>query len=529
MPRSFVGTGRAAFSAACLLAIWMVGCGQDGELARPAEPPALPATASGPTPEPAPAVVAGKPTPETWDAVYLQGNHVGYIHSQFQSAVRNGQPILTATVDTRLWLTRFGQASDQQILVVSNEKPSGEVLDFTTEARLGPAPMICKGRVAGDRLRIESTTGGKTTTSEIPWNKQVGGFAGIEQELARRPLKAGDERQLKLLMPLLDQVLVADVSLHARNYAPTSLLAGEYELLEVDSQTSLPGGLKMSSKLWINRAGEILKTRMEGFDQVTYRSSREVAEQRLPDKPFDLGFDSIVRLENPLKSPHTARQIRYRIELKDGDPASVFTKGGTQSTQSLGPHTIELTVRQQKPDAADLGPTEPTPGADDSSGNNLIQTNDPKIMELAAKAAGSETDPWQTAVALERFVHDYIKRKGFSHAFATAAEVAAQPEGDCTEHAVLLAALCRARGIPARVATGLVYIDTPPGFGFHMWDEVYIAGHWIPLDATLGRGGIGAGHIKLAHSNLKETTALGCFLPVAQVLGRLKIEVLEVK
>ena len=41
---------------------------------------------------------------------------------------------------------------------------------------------------------------------------------------------------------------------------------------------------------------------------------------------------------------------------------------------------------------------------------------------------------------------------------ATAAEVARSREGDCTEHAVLLAALARARGIPARVAMGLVYV-----------------------------------------------------------------------
>ena len=70
-------------------------------------------------------------------------------------------------------------------------------------------------------------------------------------------------------------------------------------------------------------------------------------------------------------------------------------------------------------------------------------------------------------------------------------------EGDCTEHAVLLAALARACGIPARVAIGLVYVDQAGGFGYHMWTEMYLSGHWIPLDATLGQGGIGAAHLKL--------------------------------
>ena len=31
--------------------------------------------------------------------------------------------------------------------------------------------------------------------------------------------------------------------------------------------------------------------------------------------------------------------------------------------------------------------------------------------------------------------------------------------GDCSEHAVLLTALLRARGIPARVSHGLVYLE----------------------------------------------------------------------
>jgi hypothetical protein len=387
--------------------------------------------------------------------------------------------------------------------------------------------MICRGIVAGDELLLERGSGGKTTKSTLPWNGKILGFSGVDQNLAQQPLDVGQTRRLRLLMPLLNDVLVAEVQLTAREYVPTPLLAGEYELLEIESQTLLPGSQPMESLLWSNRAGEILKTRMAAFDQETFRTTREVALERVPDHPFDLGFDSIVKIDEPLADPHAARRIRYRIELKDGDPASVFINGGPQTTKLLGPHAIELTVEQVRPQDLAQTEVERAPGADDLEPNGLIQCDDPKIVELADKGAAGETDPWKTALALERFVHGHIVDKSFSHAFATAAEVAAEPEGDCTEHAVLLAALARARGIPARVATGLVYVGAPPGFGFHMWDELYIDGHWIPLDATLGRGGIGAGHIKLAHSNLSDATALGCFLPVAQVLGRLKIEVLD--
>src|SRR5207245_9123611 len=100
--------------------------------------------------------------------------------------------------------------------------------------------------------------------------------------------------------------------------------------------------------------------------------------------------------------------------------------------------------------------------------------------------------------------------------------------GDCTEHAVRLAAMCRARGIPSRVAVGLVYVPNLSSFGGHMWTEVYVKGTWIPLDATLGKGSVAADHIKFADSTFSdegESAPLTSFLPMVSVLGKLKIEV----
>jgi transglutaminase/protease-like cytokinesis protein 3 len=124
-------------------------------------------------------------------------------------------------------------------------------------------------------------------------------------------------------------------------------------------------------------------------------------------------------------------------------------------------------------------------------------------------------------------VKQNITRKDFSQAFASAAEVARTRHGDCTEHALLLAALARACGIPARVAVGLVYVEGSGVFGYHMWTEVFVSNTWIPVDATLGRGGIGAAHLKLAQSSLEGGDACSSFLPVLNVMGRLRIQVLS--
>jgi transglutaminase-like putative cysteine protease len=222
----------------------------------------------------------------------------------------------------------------------------------------------------------------------------------------------------------------------------------------------------------------------------------------------------------------------------------VFLASGGQQITPIDAHTAEILVQSNRPsglaalpsgDAANApkggGPAhsshERPPAEDDRQPNNLVQSDAPEIIALAKQADGGKTDPWQTAAALEQFVHQYITGKNYLKAFSTAVEVAQSREGSCTQHAVLLAALARARGIPARVAIGLVYVEDHPGFAFHMWNEVWIDDRWIPLDATRGLGGISATYLKLADSSLQGESAYSCFLPVAQVIGQAKIEILE--
>jgi transglutaminase-like putative cysteine protease len=91
--------------------------------------------------------------------------------------------------------------------------------------------------------------------------------------------------------------------------------------------------------------------------------------------------------------------------------------------------------------------------------------------------------------------------------------------------------MCRAAGVPARTAVGLVYVtdrERGPSMGFHMWAEVFVKGQWLPIDATLGRGYVGATHLKIADSSWDGVQSLTPLLPVNRVLGKLTIEVVSV-
>ena len=238
-------------------------------------------------------------------------------------------------------------------------------------------------------------------------------------------------------------------------------------------------------------------------------------------------------VDRALPSPHATKRIRYRLQLEGGDPAAAFVSGYSQRVRSLDPHTAEVTVYAVRPDTAAANPdaVDDPPTEDDRAPNNLIQSDNSKIVAVAAEAVGDEKDPWRVALALESRVKKLITKKDYTQAFASAADVVQSNAGDCTEHAVLLAALARARGVPARVAIGLVYVEQEgkSQFAYHMWNELCIGKHWSPMDSTLAQGGIGAAHLKIARSTLKGASAFSSFLPVAHVAGRLKIVIEEVE
>ena len=135
------------------------------------------------------------------------------------------------------------------------------------------------------------------------------------------------------------------------------------------------------------------------------------------------------------------------------------------------------------------------------------------------------------AAAMRKFTNRYISNKDLDTAFASASEVAQLRSGDCSEHAVLLCALLRAEQIPARVAMGLVYVNSFMNnrnvFGWHMWTQALINGKWIDLDATLPVR-YHAGHILTNTTDLSSGAAGEEMMSALNLIGNLQIEVVDV-
>jgi transglutaminase-like putative cysteine protease len=483
-----------------------------------------PATASG-----RPDASANDSTPgrETWDIVEMMGAKVGHAHTSSRRLKRDDRELIETESRQVIELTRLGQTTSQTVDVRSLETPDGALLSFQCDVTMGAVPMTTMGVVRDGQLVLTTTTQGTTSEQSITWPEGAKGLFAAEQLLRVQPMKPGETRTLSVMVPVFNQL--GTVRLTARDYEKTSLVDRDVILLRVDTTTELPGGLKIDATEWTDRTGEVLKTSTPLMKLETYRVPRRVALGRNSEAPeLDLVLDVIVPVERAIPVPHETAQVTYRVRLERDDPAAVFSSGGSQQVQTIDAHIAEITVRSLRPAVEPMG-SESAPKAEDRDPNGLVQSDDARVVALAKGAVDGVTGSWPQACALEKTVYSSIRKKNFSQAFATAAEVAESLEGDCTEHAVLLAAAARAVGLPARVATGLIYIASRQGFGYHMWCEVYVDDGWIPFDATLGRGGIGAAHIKLGHSSLSGGAPLASLLGVAQVMGQLKIEVIDVK
>lgn len=244
--------------------------------------------------------------------------------------------------------------------------------------------------------------------------------------------------------------------------------------------------------------------------------------------------------------PDTAWQRRLASPPALTDPTSsalsaVASKEAMSAAVTVNSELVEgakplyLTVKAQAP--ANTNETYPISyQARYLQSTPYLQSDDPTLVQTAARIAGDEKRAYQAAVKLQNWVYQHITQKELSLGFASAKETLERQAGDCTEHAVLLAALVRALGIPSRVAMGLVYIpstsETMGRFVYHMWTEVYIGkpnqGDWTPLDATNPQAIPDATHIQLGHSALTERGDLQRLSDaVVTMMGQFRIDVLK--
>lgn len=464
---------------------------------------------------------------EAWQVIFLSGQRIGFAHSVTERVKQGERDIVRTSSDSHMTIKRFGQTLVMKQTVATEESTDGDLFNFRYEMANPPASSTStRGKVEGKELKLEQTVNGKPKESVQVWRPEVKSPAYQDRVLKSSPLKPGETRSFEAFMP--DFGKVATIKLVAVDWEETDLLGGKKQrLLKVKMTQSLVPGLVLVG--WVDNKGETQKTStsMLGAEMATYQVPKDEALKAIEGAELDLAVSTLVKVKR-IPNAHETKKIVYVVTTQGQNPEDAIPSGETQTIKKTGAETGELTITAAPiPDQAKLQSV----ASEFMAASQYLQRDDELVQEHAKKAAGDATDPAQIARRMEQYVQRTLTKKDFSTAMASAGEVAKTLQGDCTEHAVLLAAMLRAKGIPSRVAVGLVYVDSLSAFGGHMWTEANLNGHWIPLDATLGRGGTGAAHIKLSDSSFSDDgpAAISSFAPLMLVIGQLKIDVKSVE
>jgi hypothetical protein len=476
-------------------------------------------------------VCGGQSTPgeagtlmEEWHSIYVNGQKSGYQ----QYLVRRLGEEVEGRYETRVsqkFAVRRGSAELRFRIEKSvREDEEGHLVSFKLKMIQGPLRQATQGEVSDGQLHVR--TGGTGGATVMPAPDGLCPWA-----VHRLRLEKGFEPGTQYSYTEFTPEFPAQEAVAACTVGPTEeVRIGEKprELHRLTYTVSIMPGMEItewvddSNTTWLSRA-------MAGPGlQLEFRRT-DRGEALRGAAPADVLLHSIVTPDRPISGPRRLERLRVLmvpsgpgIELPDlpSDPYQ-----SVESTEE----GLKITIRRAHP-SPDGGYALPYGGREYVGllrANRWMETADPLIVRMSREAVGDATEAITAARRIARYVERTVTQKNLSFGMATAAETAQSRTGDCTEHAVLTAALARAAGMPSRVVEGLAYVEEWPGvggtFGYHMWTEVYV-GEWLPLDAALG--GHDATHIALGRSDLNGPDSVIGVQAILPFLGRFNIRVL---
>lgn len=492
-----------------------------------------------------------EPTFKAYDAWYvlkIGGQRAGHMHTSLK--LEDGKivnetemVIVIKRGETELRIeqaSRFVETQDHQPLTAQSKMnlavmATEQIIDFT-----------------GDQWLITSKNAGQETQTKVdPLDADWLTPGGLNSYLTEAIAKGEKDITVTTLDPSSGATPVTlnmkrgetkDIEVFGK-VTPATLWA--------TTMTNAPG---IEIEQWTDAAGQPVK------QNIPLMPGMEI-EMLLADKALALAeFDapemlaaSFITPDKKIKNPRKLKRAVFELVAEDlkKNIGDTIPNDAYQRTEWVADDTLRVTIdlKDRGFDQPDAQPAQP--GDEYLASTTALNHKDVKVAELSDKAfstappasrANSAQDKINAADHVRQTIRNYISAKDLSVGFATASETVRTKQGDCTEHACLLAAVLRGGQMPSRTVTGLVYADQFAGekgiFGFHMWTQVWIEdedaqgkGYWLDLDAALpgNINGFDATHIALSTSAMKDGENFNDMVTLLPLMQGMEIKIVELK
>ena len=362
-------------------------------------------------------------------------------------------------------------------------------LAFVEQRREESQLVEVVGAWDGDQVRLEQHLDGKTVARQV--STEAGAVlaeVALLKLVAEGRVQVGRQDSLRIFNPSSETTGTLYVSFEAGQ--------GEAPLLA--RLGSEPGSADVLC--WLDTQGRQVNRQvpMVGAEEARVSAARALS-WGMP------GPEKLVWMDYAVPAP--AKLERLVLELPSHLMGSLVLQDERQQVVEGLDGKLRLAIQRpedRRRDAARLPMLIPPSLEPFLQPSLYVQSDEARIQELAAQLRGSELDAWQVVLRLQRWVHDRMRPTETAVRFKSTGEILAEMEGTCSEYTVLFLSLCRAAGIPARAAAGLV--ASPSGALIpHLWAEVYV-GYWMSVDPAWDEIEVDAAHIQFSAGDLAPQT-----------------------
>ena len=437
--------------------------------------------------------ISGK---ETWMNIFQHDRKIGYSHRSFIPTDNGYQ--LSDFASMRI--NTMGMAQDLHIRTKGNLNSDHTLDSFDFDLQSGLFNFKAHGKVKGRILTVFIDK----QKIKIPIAENLYIAAGILDTAVDSGLEPGRTIMFSVFDPA------------TMGKRPVRITMIGDEVLDIMGRKQNTKKLSVdfmgaSQSAWIGEDGSVV--REEGLFGIIFKkvAKKEALDSLAVTPSRDLTRIASIASNVSLNQPEGLKLLRLKIT---GVNDILFLNGGRQTFKKQ-----ILTIRREtfsspseistnRPDKDQNLFLEPTP---------FIQSDHPKIKKKVFEIVSPGDSPLTKARKLNSWIYKNIDKRPVL-SVPNALQTLKNRVGDCNEHAVLLAAMARAAGIPAQVEAGLVYLNGR--FYYHAWNVLDL-NEWITADSLMGQIPADVTHIHLIRGGIDQQVDL------IGVIGKIEITILE--
>jgi len=437
---------------------------------------------------------------ETWMNIFQQGKKMGYAHRQFYKTVEGYRIVESVFMQINI----MGMLQDIRFKTEGNFHPDLTLSSFDFKLQSSLFRFKARGVLQDKILTLFTYQLGSEQKIDLPLEKESTLSLGLLKALNHEDLKPGDSRTFHVFDPATMTQRPVKVVVLTEETIP--IMGHQKKAKKVSVHF-----MGVPQFAWIGEDGTVLKEEGSlgiGLEQVT-------KGEALNKMTLSRGEDLIEVVSLPANKilPHVSRLQELKIKIDGIENGESFLNGGRQSLKNK-----ILTIRKESVSnlpSSIKGEMVFEDGKTYLESTLFIQSDHPEIQAKAREMVSTDDPALVKAKRLVTWVNKNIQKRPVL-SVPNALETLHHRMGDCNEHAVLLAALARASGIPAQVEAGLVY--QKGRFYYHAWNVLYL-GAWITTDAVMDQLPSDVTHIRFVRGTERQ-------IDLVQMIGRVRLEIL---